>query len=115
MLKVRIFVKNENVYKDDNVFIDVQLPSVPRKGETIFLSEESYAELESKAKGNLEIAKRYAPKWFYGESFSVETPTEKDLDNLSFGDMMYVCDVFYIANNEIVNVIMDDKREVDYV
>lgn len=52
---------------------------------------------------------------FYSESFSVETPTEKDLDNLSFGDLMYVYEVFYIANSDIVNVVMDDKREVDYV
>ena len=71
--------------------------------------------MECKAKGNLEVAKKYAPKWFYGEPFSVETPREKDLLNLSFGDMMYVYEVFYIANSDIVNVIMDDKREVDYI
>lgn len=110
MIKVRIHIKNENTGSFDNrVCVNVELPASPRKGEVIYLSAELRGQLESKVRANLNVAKDYAPKWFYNASFDCREPNQKDLENFGFDDALFVCSVAYKPNSEVVLVELDDK------
>lgn len=73
------------------------------------MSAELRGQLESKMRANLNVAKDYAPKWFYNASFNCREPNEKDLDNVGFDDALFVCNVAYKPNSEVVLVELDDK------
>lgn len=88
---------------DENVFIDTKLPSVPRVGETVYLSEEEQNKLEKKAKSSLDIARTYQ-NWFYGNSFGCENLKEKHLEDLMFDSAITVCAVLYNTNSDIVHI-----------
>ncbi len=113
MLKIRVHIENENTFMDENVFVDITLPAVPRKGDTLYLTEEAQTELENKAKSNLKIAVSYAPLWFYGHSrkhlseikeWDNDTLKPEHLKDLSFDDANCVSAVAFDANSDIVHV-----------
>lgn len=104
MYKIRVHIRNKAVLIDEAVFIDIELPSIPRKGEIVFLDEKLIEELENKAKSSLINSKSYAPKWFYGTSYDCNDPKKENLIDLSFIDAKFVDSVSYRANSDIVHV-----------
>ncbi len=107
MHKFKLHVKTDNMYFDDKVFVNIQLPHTPRKGEVIYLKPEHYDELEKLAKCDLDIANEYAPKWFYGSSNNIIDLTEKDLENLQFGDANTVSNIIYEADKDVTHIILE--------
>lgn len=110
MIKVKIYIKSEQALYDEDVFIDALLPCIPNIGNLIFLKNEQQYELEKKAKTNLDIANKFTPKWFWGHSSRIEYGDikEENLKDLSFGDAMYVHNVVYEPNSEIVKIVIGD-------
>lgn len=110
MIKVRIYIKSEYSLFESEVFIDALLPHIPSKGNIIYLDEQQESELELKAKSSLDIANKFAPRWFYGHSGNVEygEVIEENLKDLSFTDAMFVHNVIYEPNSEIVKIVMGD-------
>lgn len=104
MIKIRVHVHNEELFMDEKVFVDIELPFVPQKGDALFLTEEHKNELVQQAKSSLIIAKRYSPKWFYGGSFHCKNPNEENLEDLSFDDALTVHQVCYFANEDLVHL-----------
>lgn len=99
-----VHIKNENTYIDDNVYVQIELPAVPRKGEILYLDNDLKQVLEDKAKSNLEVAIKYAPEWFYGHSHNCEELKQENLTDLSFDDAIYVDSVAFHANSEIIHI-----------
>lgn len=110
MIKVKIYIKSEQALYEEEVFIDAILPHIPNKGNIVFLENEQQYELESKAKSNLDIANKFAPKWFWGHSSGIERyeVKEENLKDLSFGEAMWVHNVVYEPNSEIVKIVIGD-------
>ena len=106
MYKIRVHINNENEYIDNRVFVDIELPAVPRKGEFLYLGD-NLSKLEEKAKEDLTIAKDYSPKWFYGASSACQEPKQENLKDLSFADAIQVSSVAYISGEDIVHVEID--------
>jgi hypothetical protein len=104
MIKIRVHIHSEESFMDEKVFLDIELPFVPQKGDTLFLTEGQKRDLKIKAISNLIIAKRYSPKWFYGGSFHCINPTEENLEDLSFDDALTVHRVCYYANEDLVHL-----------
>ena len=102
-----VHIKNENTYIDDNVCVQIELPAVPRKGEILYLQNDLKQVLEDKVKSNLEVAREYAPKWFYGHSYNCEEPKQVNLTDLSFDDAINVDSVAFNANSEIIHIELD--------
>ncbi len=112
MIKFKVFIENDNLF-GDSVYVNITLPSVPRKGEYITLGDEIKNELEDKAKRKISVAKNYAGKWFYGVSGNLASNeiTEKNLADLSFADASYIKDVIYTANSEIIIIALSNSIE----
>lgn len=112
MIKIRVHIENDDVFMDENVFVDITLPAVPRKGETLYLTDEAQTELENKAKSSLIVATPYAPLWFYGHSraqlsdkeWKDDTLKPEHLKDLSFDDANCVSGVAFDANSDMVHV-----------
>lgn len=102
-----VYIKNDNEFIDSEVFVEIELPAVPRKGEILYLNEEQYEILENKAKSNLKIAKNYAPEWFYYGSSECQNLKKKNLKDLNFGDAIYVDSVVFTGNSEIIKIELD--------
>jgi hypothetical protein len=109
MYKIKVHIKNDNDFLDSNVFVEIQLPAVPRKGEILYLNEEQQEILKKKVKSDLKIAVNYAPKWFYGASSGCENPKEKNLKDLDFGDAIFVNDVVFSGDSEFIQIELDDS------
>lgn len=92
---------------DDDVCVQIELPAVPRIGETLYLNNDLKQVLVDKVKSNLAVAREYAPKWFYGHSYDCEEPKQEDLINISFDDAIRVDSVSFNANSEIIHVELD--------
>jgi hypothetical protein len=108
-----ILIKNDYDFLVSDVGVEIQLPAVPRKGEILYLTDEQIEVLENKAKSDLKIAKYYAPKWFYGDSRFCKEPKQENLQDLSFSDAMYVKEVVYYGNSEIIKIELDDDFDDD--
>lgn len=52
MLKVFVHIHNKRDYMDKKVFVEIEMPYVPRVGEFFYMGEEMLEELESKIKHN---------------------------------------------------------------
>ena len=107
MYKIMIHIKNESTYIDVNVCVQIELPAVPRKGDTLYLDNDLKQVLEDKAKSNLEVARGYAPKWFYGHSYDCKEPKQENLQDLSFHDATNVDSVAFNGNSEIIHIELD--------
>ena len=108
MFKIHLHIHAPEDFIDRQVYVPIELPFVPQKGDYLYVPEELLHELENKARRNPEIAKRYAPKWFYHKSFGVRFPTEENLPDLSFTDAHTVHAVAYQANSEIIHIEITD-------
>lgn len=112
MIKVKIYIKSEYSLFEEEVFIDALLPNIPNIGNLIFLENEQQYELELKAKSSLEIANKFAPRWFYTtRSLNIKQGgdvKEENLKDLSFGEAMYVHNVVYEPNSEVVKIVIGD-------
>jgi hypothetical protein len=57
---IRIHIKNADDYMDSRVYVDVEMPCIPRKGDMIWLNEEQEQSLREciirESKNNIEIA-----------------------------------------------------------
>jgi hypothetical protein len=113
MIKIRVHIEFEEGFMDENVFVDIVLPAVPRKGDTLYLTNEMQTELENRAKSDLKIAENYAPQWFYGHSgkylseikeWKEDTLKPEHLQDLSFDDANTVSAVAFDADSDIVHV-----------
>lgn len=108
MINIRVYIENQTVHFDENVFVDIQLPSVPKVGETLCLYD-SMDILEQKAKSSLEIISNYAPDWFNGNSGKYQRENEwevkeEHIKDFSFGDAIRVRYVEYRANDPFVYI-----------
>jgi hypothetical protein len=110
MIKIMVHIANYNTYIDENVCVQIRLAAVPRKGEVLYLSEYLQQVLEDKAKSNLEIARNYAPEWFYygSSGCGLRELKQENLKDLSFGDARYVDSVTFIANSDIIHISLTD-------
>lgn len=108
MINIRVHIHNNNSFIDDKVFVDIKLPFVPKKGDTLYLTQEHKDSLKAQAISSLDIAKRYAPKWFYSGSSNCKNPTEENLKDLAFDDALYVHCVSYFADSDIVHLEITD-------
>lgn len=105
-MEVRVFIETNANYTDHDVFIRVDLPSVPRKGEAVYLETEQRKELERRACSSVSKASEYAPKWFFRKSHDCVEPKEEDLKNLSFIDAVEVNRVFW-SGKGFVGVVLE--------
>ena len=105
MVKIRIHIHTPDLCCDENVYVDINLPSVPRINEVVFLDDELFLELENKAKVNLEVARFYT-EYLYGASLEVEMEDlqQKNLKDLGFEDAHYVYNVVYNSNSDIIKI-----------
>jgi len=110
MVQIKVHIKSDNDFLDERVSVVINLPVVPRAGETLYLTEELRLELETKARMDLRLAAKYAPKWFYGASSQCREPKPENLKDLSFEDALFVSSVAYFADREIVQLEIDDER-----
>lgn len=107
MYKIRVHIKNENNYNDEDVFVDIKLPGIPRKKDLLYLTKEQMTILENKVKKSLTIAQCYAPKWFYGRSHECTVPQEKNLDDFSFEDAINVDSIAFYGDSDIIHIELD--------
>ena len=104
MYKIRIHIEIENDFMDRDVYTDIILPFVPQIGNIVHLSESQIAELEGRAKSSLDIARRYAPRWFHGHSYLCENPTEENLEDLNFEDAITVQQLLFKGDSNIIEI-----------
>ena len=109
MYKIKVYINNYNQFIDSDVFVEIELPAVPRKGENLYLTEEQQEILKNKVKSDLKIAINYAPKWFYGASSGCENPKKNNLKDLDFGDAIFVDSVVFTGGSEFIQIELDDS------
>jgi hypothetical protein len=104
MINVRVHIFNGLEFMDENVFIDIILPAVPRRKDTLYLTEEQMNELEEKAKANIKKIWIYTD-YFYGDCcISMDRIKEEDLKHFTFCDANSVKYVLFKANSDIVQI-----------
>ena len=106
MINVRVYIEDESEFLDDNVIVSFKLPSIPRIGERIFLSDELEAQLENMARSSLEIASNYR-SWFYCDSNKLKEDDdieEINLKDIKFGDASLVKQVVFRPNDDTVYI-----------
>ena len=108
MVKINIHIANDYNFMDNRVCKIINLPCLPTKGDIIYLSEESQKELEELVKSDLGIARDYAPKWFYLESYDCQIPKNENLDDLKFDDYHYVSSISFREGNDFFDIELDD-------
>jgi urease accessory protein UreE len=108
MEKFRIHIENPINYIDQNVFIDIQLPSRPNKGDIIYLTDSQLIKLESLATAKLHIAKCYF-NWFFGGNYEYGNIQEKDIDKLNFDDAVHVKSICYVPDQDFVHITLGDS------
>lgn len=109
MIRCRVHIKNELEYMDGDVFVEVELPCLPPVGSILWLSNQERKVLERMATKHTNIARRYAPRWFYGDSHSCSNPKEENLKDLSFSDANKVTDILFSKNREFVDIEIQDE------
>lgn len=111
MINVRVYIRDEVEFLDDDVSVSFKLPAIPRVGERIFLSEELQSQLENMARSSLDKASNYR-NWFYGHSHYVRFGhdiKENNLKDLSFGDASYVTHVVFRPDDDTVYIELSDS------
>ena len=108
MFDIRIFIENDDGLFDNEVFLDVKLPFVPRVGEFILLSKDEYTILENQAKKSKKIALAYFPKWFGGFTKKQKNEGVKFKDEyikrLNFEDAAVIKQVQYETGCKFVSI-----------
>lgn len=106
MYKAKVFIKGEGILYDNEVCVAIELPSIPRKDEYLFMSPALVKELEDMARKDVDKAAIYAPEYFFGRSSDCINPKEENLADLSFEEANLVYEVFYVANDEYVYIVL---------
>ena len=110
-MKLRAHIFNHADALDSDVFVDIQLPHLPRVGDVVYLSFREKQILEEKAKTKLSIATRYFDKWFYGIG-NIEELTPRYFDKICFDDAIFVCGVYFNTENDFIQIeLNDDSKE----
>lgn len=107
MIKCKIHIANECEYMHADVSVTCFFPCLPQIGTVIHLTDDLEGELERKARLSNEIADNYLPKWFYGKSVGCENIEEANLNDLGFGDAIYVKNIRFIPNTDYVDIELD--------
>lgn len=108
MFTIRVHVQNESVFMDDAVHAEIKLPSIPRKGDYIQLSDDTIDFLRDRAVSSLDTAKNYFPRWFYGKYRDNDTVTKENLKDLSFEDAMLVVEVQFNEGEDFIDIEIDE-------
>jgi hypothetical protein len=105
MFKIKIHIDTKRTYFDDNVFVDVELPAIPRVGEYIDLDDDLVEQLEDKATSDIEIARDYV-EWFYCNSTGIEPKDlkQENFEDLGFCDACMVSAVKFVPGSDIVSI-----------
>ncbi len=97
MYKIFIHFKLEEGWCDDAVKLEIEIPYVPRVGDSLFLDPSEYATLEKKVQESKHLSKLYA-RWMYG-------PEEDRY--CSFDDAQEVKSITYVANTQKIHIELD--------
>lgn len=112
MIKIHIHIHNDLTYMDPDVFIEIQLPQVPRKCEEIILTPEMYEKLTRQVvKKN---GKGYAVWCFMAgeEERMLEFVSPQRLKDLDLPLADTVKYIRYNANSEIVDIELDEFTDI---
>ena len=110
-VKVRVYIHGNDAWLDKNVFLYLQLPISPRKGEFIGFSLPELLELEGKAKKSREIAYRYYD-WCHIHSYKpFEDFTDEDVESLTFDQGFLEVEYVYMSSeNDFVSVLLGNPN-----
>ena len=117
MIKCKIHIGDGDVYMDKEVCIEIELPCLPHRGDSIWLDEAQKLELEQKAKSSVDVARRYAPTWFYHKSRGIEYHEVKssNLKDLDFSDAKTIGDMMFKGNSKFVHIeIVYELSDINY-
>lgn len=103
MIKVRLHIDSDNVFMDERVYFDIELPFIFPKGTIIYGLDDINSKLEDKIKSDLDIANDYL-KYFYYGSHDIEKATIESLKDFSLIDCIFVVDYCYDISDNIVHV-----------
>lgn len=104
MIEINVHIENRDSWMDKDVFAKIKLPTLPRVGDRLYLSESSIGVIESKIKSDLKIASRYAPDWFYYGYSNEGKPNKSDLKKLSLDDANCVKSVCFNEGHDFVEI-----------
>jgi len=113
MKKVKIHVCNDYTFLDDDVYVEIELPTIPRIGEIVYLNDDLFNKLEKQIKSSLKKAQEYCPKWIYGKSYDCDDPKKENLSDISITDIMYVTSIAYEANSDVISIELNDTQKDD--
>ena len=103
MIKVRLHIDSDNVFMDERIFFDTELPFIFPKGTIIYGLKDIKNKLEEKIKSDLDIANDYL-KYFYYGSHNIEKATTESLKDFSLIDCNFIVDYCYDMDDNIVHV-----------
>jgi hypothetical protein len=108
MIKCRIYIRgNEDFMEDDRLFVDIELPALPRKGDCIFGIDTEY--LNNIAQSDINIAKDY-PMWFnnrFVDVDKIEKLGPEHLEYIDFFGAFLITNIWFNANDEYVQIQID--------
>ena len=112
MIKVRVHITNPIEYIDKDVFVEIMLPTLPRRGDTLYINRDS---LEKQAKKSIEIAWRYFSMWWPGSIKESEPRviTEDEREQLSFEDAILVQAVSFREGADYVDIELGKMPDED--
>lgn len=111
MFNFKVHIYNEDNMMDENVYVNIRLPFLPPINSVIHLSDESVKQLEDMAKASLDIANRYAPRFFYGKSTNCYIVKKENLKDLSFSDAIYVKEIRFKENIDVIEFELYDNLD----
>lgn len=103
MYQIRVYI--DNFY--DNIYVDIFLPAIPRKGEKVILTQLQKEALEQQVKNNEECWDSFK-RWIWDlasprELLDIDVKKE-DIEYLSFINAEIVSGVEYLSNSEIIKI-----------
>ena len=108
MIKINVHIYNENEATDSDVFVQIQLPFVPRVGEFVILTDEERDELIDKIKKSPNRENYYDlfchPTSEYFRKDEYYKLKDSDFENIDIDGMYEVSQVFYSSNVKIVSI-----------
>ena len=104
MIKCRLHIQNENVYMDEEVFIETTLICPPEIEGILYLTEEMQELLESKIKSDKTILTNYIPRYAYQGSYDCEDVEKMNPEDLSLDDAHTICSVKYTPEADYISI-----------
>lgn len=108
MFKIRVHVQNESEFMDDEVYVEIELPTVPRKGDYLNLTEDAILLLQERATQSIVSAEKYFPRWFYGKYRDNDVISSNDLKDLSFEYVVLVVEVLFNEGEDFIDIELDE-------